>query len=347
MHDSTPQPLAYRLPAVAASDAALARLCFDRRFGALLSPRVAGWRVGKPQPPAADAPPSFGLVWSSASARLTVSVPEALDMAATTVVKAVGWSESVRLTCLESILRESIGHIADWAGIMDMRLTAVLNAGVSGAIETSVPVMEWRNGIHSIGVYLRSESLAWTNLAVGAMRSLPPHLGQIANVNVLAALAFGWRRISVAALRTLEVGDVLLASRATSVNSIENAFLVCGRLRQQAVGRACQVEQTTITVLGEHWMNEQAMTEAALAQPGASNPLTKMEVDLHLELQVVSIPMGELANMRPGYVLELPIAAADAAVDLVVGGQVFGRAELICIGDRLGARIIELNHDAG
>ena len=347
MQNTLAEPLVHRLAAVAATDAAMARLCFDRRFGALLGPRLPGWRSGKLRPPGAEAAAAFGLVWASSSAQLTVTVPEALDMAATVVVKATGWTLAARLACLESIMCESIGPVVDWARDMGLRLTSVVEDGVQAACVTSVPALEWRSGTHSVGLYLRSESSAWTDRALAGLRSIAPSLVSVAKVNVPAALAFGWRRITVSALRTLTVGDVLLASRAQSVHSIENAFLLFGRLRQQAVGRACHVEQKIITVTGEHWMNEQAITEAALAQPGASNPLAKMEVDLHLELQVVSIPMGELANMQPGYVLELPIAAADAAVELVVGGQVFGRAELVCIGDRLGARIIELNHDAG
>ena len=101
-------------------------------------------------------------------------------------------------------------------------------------------------------------------------------------------------------------------------------------------------------------MNEQTMKEAALRQSnqGTSNraaldALASIEVDLHLELQVLSTPVAELARMRAGHVLELPVAAADATVQLMVGGQVFGRAQLVCVGDRLGARIVELNHDAG
>jgi type III secretion protein Q len=76
------------------------------------------------------------------------------------------------------------------------------------------------------------------------------------------------------------------------------------------------------------------------------DPMADIEVDIQIVLQVLSTPLGELAAMRPGYVLELPVAASEACVDLVVGGQVHGRAQLVCVGDRLGARILELFHDA-
>ena len=76
------------------------------------------------------------------------------------------------------------------------------------------------------------------------------------------------------------------------------------------------------------------------------DPMADLEVDVQIVLQVLSTPLGELAAMRPGYVLELPMAATEACVDLVVGGQVHGRAQLVRVGDRLGARILELFHDA-
>ena len=88
--------------------------------------------------------------------------------------------------------------------------------------------------------------------------------------------------------------------------------------------------------------------EPAAAERGSgSDPMADIEVDLHFELQVLSTTLAELAAMRPGYVLELPVLAAQACVSLVVGGQVVGRAQLLSVGDRLGARILELFSDAG
>ena len=78
---------------------------------------------------------------------------------------------------------------------------------------------------------------------------------------------------------------------------------------------------------------------------GALDTFGRLEVDLHLELQVISTPVAELAAMRPGFVLELPMPASEACVDLVINGQVHGRAQLVVVGDRIGARILELNHE--
>ena len=354
MQNTTAEPLAPRLSALAATDAALARLRFDWRLDTLLRPRLFNWRNNRQAPLGAEGGAGLVLVWSSPQAQLRVTVPDALDVAATAVVKATAWPEPVRLASLELILRDSMGSLAEWATDLGLRLTAASDSIAPASSEPGAATLAWRYGKHSVSVHLHSDDAAWVDRALIGLGSAAPRLATVARVNMPAVLALGWRRIGVGTLRTLAVGDVLLAAHAKSVHLIDQAFLVIGHSRHRTAGRACRVEGRQITLTGEHWMSEQAMTETALAhsdgetvQPGAADPLASIEVDLHLELQVLSIPMGELANMRHGYVLELPITATDATVELVVGGQVFGRAQLVCIGDRLGARITELNHDAG
>jgi type III secretion protein Q len=172
-------------------------------------------------------------------------------------------------------------------------------------------------------------------------------------VPVPLALRFGWRRLAASTLRSLRVGDVLLLPhRGESAEAMDRAFLVAGEQGHSALGLPCSVRGRQITVEGDSWMNEQTMaasapqdTESATEGAPGADPLAGIEIDLHLELQVLRTPIGELSNMRVGYVLELPLAAADACVDLVVGGRVFGRAQLVCVGDRLGARLIELDRE--
>jgi type III secretion protein Q len=349
------EPLARRLPTMTGGDAALARLLFSGRLATLLGEWVEGLRLSGRREGAADSAGMFGLVWSGPSAKLLVMVPEALDAATTAVVRAVGWAIPMRLACLSAILQSSLEPIDEWATALGLRLSKVLDAAALAALDVSGTTIECRWGAHRIGFQLRSSETAWVDRVLADLCGRArPRLSAVAALPVPATLAFGGRRLSANTLRTLAVGDVLLmAHRTQDPNTIDRAFLVLGPRRGRAVGLRCEIQDRTMTLLGDHWMNEQTMNEEALADreeaalPGATrDALAGIEVDLHLELQVLSLPMGELANMREGYVLELPIAAAEASVDLVVGGQVFGRAQLVCIGDRLGARIVELNHES-
>jgi type III secretion protein Q len=122
-------------------------------------------------------------------------------------------------------------------------------------------------------------------------------------------------------------------------------LLAGARTGHSTVSRACSVWGTELTINGAHWMNTETAEQPSPAEAATSvDTIADLEVDLHFELQVLSTPLAELAAMRPGYVIELPVAAADAVVSLVVNGQVLGRAQLVSVGDRLGARILELAH---
>ena len=102
----------------------------------------------------------------------------------------------------------------------------------------------------------------------------------------------------------------------------------------------------TETLGSQATQQDDSASAADRPERGASlSSMADLEVDVHIELQVLSTPLGELAAMRPGYVLELPVPAVDACVDLVVGGRMYGRAQLVRVGDRLGARILEVFRD--
>ena len=354
MQSTLIEPLSHRLPVMTQTSAALSRLCADRRLEALFKPSGTGWVSCNRRIPGAALNRAFGLVWSNASSALTVVVPEALDAAATAVAKASGWVAAPRLLCLESIMRDCMGPVVEWAHDMGLALSGILEQDALQASDLQVPAFTWQLGADRIDVHLRSDSMDWVHHAQHGLANHAVELTALATLCLPTSLAFGWRRIHVQALRALEVGDVLLAARARSVHSIEHAFLILGRPGLAAAGLPCQVENARITVLEGTWMNEQGMKEAAMVQSthgsigrSTHDALASIEVDLHIELQVLSTPVAELARMKTGHVLELPVAAGEATVQLIVAGQIFGRAQLVCIGDRLGARIVELNHDAG
>jgi len=70
--------------------------------------------------------------------------------------------------------------------------------------------------------------------------------------------------------------------------------------------------------------------------------LEQLELPVQFELDAVSLPVGLLASLRPGYVVELPTVVRDARVRLAAYGQTIGYGELVSVGEHLGVRIVHL-----
>ena len=63
---------------------------------------------------------------------------------------------------------------------------------------------------------------------------------------------------------------------------------------------------------------------------------------LLFEVDTAAVPLSQLESLGQGYVIELAAPLASAPVRLVACGRVIGLAELVAVGDRLGARITHL-----
>jgi type III secretion protein Q len=346
-----PQPLCRSLPRMTRHDAALARLCGDARIEQLIGlPRSEWRRVPWPEPGDAGRW-ALGLVWANASARVTLRLSQDFDATATLAANADGWEPDLRLACLEALARELLPAQIDWAEGLGLRFSGVPDRGADDS--GTGPEMQWRSGQRWLGMTLCSADLGWIERARSGLAACPIDMAPLDSVPVPLGLLLGRRRIGVEVLRHLGVGDTVLFSQTADLAHLHWAHLLAGRIGAGALCRSCRVENRNIVLLEGSWMSEQSMADAAsgarsrnVASGAGADPLSGIEVDVHLVLQVLGTPLRELAAMRPGHVLELPLAASDATVDLVVGGQLFGRAQLVCVGDRLGALIQELNHDA-
>lgn len=354
------RPLSASLGRVDAHAAARARLLFSDRLaqglgrwlpGAALRPAAA-----QPGGAPADGGQRFGLTLRGAGAVLELRVPWAVDAVTASILAAGSWSEEVRLACLFSRAATALDGLPAWLGDLGLapeRLDPDPGP-LPGCDEGTAFEIRVRN--HRIEGLLRCESADWmAQAARGAARLGAARLARVAGLPLPVSVVLGVRRLSLRLLRSLEPGDVLLLDRSGGNGPIGTAWLAVGRHGRGALGAACAVQGRDITITGDRWMNTETLAarrpneqDGTGRHPGpapGANPMADLEVELHVELQVLSTPLSELAAMRPGYVLELPTAAAEACVDLVVGGQVFGRAQLVSVGDRLGARILELNHD--
>jgi type III secretion protein Q len=350
MNHSVIEPLAARLTRSTATDAAAARLLGSARLHAQLAQWLPGLALWGTQTPAAPQTTGrrYGFGFTGPAGEIVVTVPDTFSGALTATMTAADWPESLRVACVERLLEASAPPVAAWLKCHGFSLHTL---GVDLPLPAGAEAVHGLIGSAHVSAALRCTDSAWPALALaGFERQRVSALASVARLPAALTVAFGRRRMAMKLLRTLAAGDVLvLPLGAMPGGGIERGLLVSGARGASRLGLACRVHGTQLTIQGDDWMSEHNTMNAEAAPatlpPGSADPLAEIEVELHLELQVISTPIGELANMRTGYVLELPMAAQDASVDLVVGGQLFGRAQLVCVGDKLGARIIELRHD--
>ena len=65
------------------------------------------------------------------------------------------------------------------------------------------------------------------------------------------------------------------------------------------------------------------------------------EMDVTVRLGKTSMPLEDVLNVEPGTLIEVDRLSGEP-VDVIVNGQLFGRGEIVVIGDHLAVRINSL-----
>jgi type III secretion protein Q len=80
--------------------------------------------------------------------------------------------------------------------------------------------------------------------------------------------------------------------------------------------------------------------EAALNGPVADR-LDALEVTLRFDVGGQEVTLGELRNIRPGHVFELPQPLNQSVVRILAHGNMLGKGHLVAVGEKLGVRVTE------
>lgn len=181
----------------------------------------------------------------------------------------------------------------------------------------------------------------------------PAHapLDALGDIVVPVAIRLRSRLCSPALLASLGRNDVLLGWRPglpfSEGGSIDHASLRIGVPRGRQLHARVRVDTYTVTL-------ETAVTLAPAAQPDTFDPLADASAELaveplvpvdaidlpvHVELIGVNLSIAQIGSLQSGYVLDLPLPLADAAVRLVAYGQTLAFGKLVAIGDNLGVQI--------
>ncbi len=155
-------------------------------------------------------------------------------------------------------------------------------------------------------------------------------------------LILGTKIFRLEILRKLSIGDVLLTDLDADVQKDLSASVFWGAPDGKKITFSCQVKGNCLTVIGEPSMNNGTDEETTLEPNFFANALNDLEIPVRFELETVAIPVSDLESIKSGYVIELTTPVDRAAIRLVAAGQIIGHAELVAVGDRLGARITRM-----
>ncbi|KUZ65471.1 type III secretion protein [Burkholderia ubonensis] len=363
------------LPACSAFDAALARIVADARLAAWLArfPALSGWRAATDERPRFERPGVLELRWHGATARVAIDLAAfpALDVVAAPALDARGdASVSLRTALASALLAPLVAAFA--AAGLDGVTIGGLRAAPPAALDATRCVLSFALDGAPLRCALLDASMPWLDALAARLRGerLPDAAGLLARVRLPGRVRLGSRRLPLAVLRSLRPGDVLLDLAPAALGAARAGPLHAwwGARRATQWHATVLIEGTTMTMIetpdtaddldepivaGDLPAGSAADSPADAPDddaPGAApEPADLGDVDLpvHVEIDTLSLSIAELAALRPGYVLELPLAARDVSVRLVAYGQAIGGGRLVAVGAHLGVRIDRMAGDDG
>jgi type III secretion protein Q len=159
------------------------------------------------------------------------------------------------------------------------------------------------------------------------------------SLELRGAVALAQRNVARELLASLMPGDVLLLDLSDGSIPAGACRLRWGSARGCHWSAAVQVDDTQITLDGDIRMND--LPETGFSDAGPPS-LDALELPVRFEVDTVGITLGQIESMAPGQVIALAAPLAGSQLRLVACGQVVGSAELVVVGDRLGARILHM-----
>ena len=331
-------PLHKHLRDVPPAAAAASRLLHDRRLAPLWRQLALNDELTLHPVAAPGRMRLFTLALECDAGRFSVAVASA-DDAALTIAAGADLAEPLRSLAAMALfgeLRQRLGELA---------LPGVQAVSVRTLALQDSPMAGW------CALRLGGRELA--RLAVQKLpREVHDRLGVAARpvacdrawrapLRLPAYVTIAWRGLSVGLLRSLTTGDVLLLPLSGLDGSAGRLRL--GTLDGMALVAPGAIEGDTFRISGAPCMTEDDPNLALDAGTGDEpDSLGELELPVRFELETVSVSLGDLESIQPGYVIELAMPVAQASLRLVSCGHVIGHADLVSVSGRLGARITKL-----
>jgi type III secretion protein Q len=169
-------------------------------------------------------------------------------------------------------------------------------------------------------------------LAPGAWKALPVPL----------RIQMHGVRFPIEELTAAEIGDVLVLGRSShcwrSLHILsEDSIDLKRRWNAEYDGQRLRI----IAAL-PYVPTESPMSESDSPPTQETNALAGVGVTVDFELGSTSLPLGELANLKPGYVFEVAGNLNQVRVVIRANGTRVGYGELVAVGDVLGVQLLAL-----
>ena len=338
------RPLAKRLPRVEPDAARLTRVVHDRRFAAAFGSALQ-------VEPLAHAPEEPWQHVSLVSAQgqpaggVLVSGPHP-GLAMATAHGAL--PEGLRQLAAEALFGGALASLSR-LGAGELRADALLAAEPPAANGQDMAWCAVRSGAGHVGAFAVS---AWpaemSDRMRAGLRRRASRGGLRRQLCLPGSLALSERPVRRAVLQALQAGDVLLMAAAGPTASEGVSWARWGSDGGRRWAARARVDEHSLTIEGEPRMHDDTLLDEPVAEAGTDgaedtlNPLDTLEIPVRFEVDTVAVPLSDLESMGPGFVVELKTPLATASIRLVACGRVVGHAELVAVGDRLGARITRM-----
>ncbi|WP_323117785.1 type III secretion system cytoplasmic ring protein SctQ [Burkholderia alba] len=341
------------LPAWTARDAALARLQADARLPAWLArfPMLSDWRATTEDRPVFERPGLLDLRFNGATARIAIDLAAfpALAVVAAPAGDTHGDASLSLRTALASALLAPLRAAFAAAGLADVTVGG-LRAANAASFETARCVLSFALDAQPVRCVLVDVETPWIDALAARLRGEAARgAGAAARVPLPGRVRLGTRLLPLDVVRGLQPGDVLLGAAPAGFGLAPGSPLPAwwGARRATQWHTRVLIEGSTMMI------TEMPDTADDLDQPVvADDPpepadLGALDLPVHIEIDTLSLAVAELAALRPGYVLELPLPARAVPVRLVAYGQLIGGGELVAVGAHLGVRINRMAGDDG
>jgi type III secretion protein Q len=346
------QSLAGRLPCSSGPAARLSRLLCDERVQEhWLRPR--GVQVVSIAPPNTAARCGVG---GSAARLLLQCAAGDIDLALACPGDALFASllpeqldPALRLAAAEVFFASLLQDLRS-LGLPDLQCTALQPAttGTDAAVWANAVLLKAGNVVWAVAAVTLPREVT-DKLTLAARRqlsklSLPKPSRQLESVKAPGVATLWQRNLRLSLLRTLAKGDVLLLPQGSNTRPPECALatVAWGAASARRMVVACRREGDHLLTEGEITMVDETDTADEATPSPIEQELGDLDVPLRFELDTVPVPLSDLQSIRPGYVIEFAVPLESAALRLVAFGQTIGHAELVAIGDHLGARITRM-----
>jgi len=257
-------------------------------------------------------------------------------------------SDAERRTALAGLWLTPLLDGLSTAGLADAALAAFAPEPASAPSSASAALAMRLEGPHG-ETPCRIAALDWHSAPPAPpMADRRAVLARLGAIGLPVHVRIASRRCATSTLQSLAPGDVLLGwGQHTYRPDTEDGamHLTFGNSRQLHFTAHAHYKEGTVTILDVPALaDDDTPTADHTTQDGAHDAadgiaVEALEVPVHLEVAVMSLPLAELAALAPSHVLQLPVLLRDATVRLVCHGQTLGHGQLVAVGDHLGLQI--------